>query len=255
MTTGVFPFELDLMQAVLSQLIPALDAMESAELTLERTSALTEAQGIYLLLYENMVCYVGKTDAEAGLKTRLSRHVRKFEHRRNVAPSDIQFKAAQIYVFTAMDIETKLINHYDPRWDRSGFGSNDPGRNRETTNKPELGFDAQFPIDIDIPIILPSGLMTVHEALMSLKNTLPYTLRYEVTLPAGRKEVNAHDYRLNPHQDMLTSQVTLPEDRITVRNALRLITSSLPTGWQATYFVSHVILYKENLTYVHGTPI
>jgi hypothetical protein len=36
---------------------------------------------------------------------------------------------------------------------------------------------------------------------------------------------------------------------------MRLILKALPAGWQATEFVSHVILYKEHRTYMHGTPI
>ncbi len=35
---------------------------------------------------------------------------------------------------------------------------------------------------------------------------------------------------------------------------LSLIASQL-NGWQATAFPSHLILYKENVTYAHGTRI
>ena len=200
--------------------------------------------------------YVGKTDAEAGLRTRLSRHSRKFEQRSNVRPEDVHFKAAQILVLTAMDIESRVISHYGSEWNGSGFGSNDPGRQRETTNKPEQGFDARFSIDIDLPLeILTPGVMSVHEALIALKEALPYTLRYEVKLTAGRTKVGPHDYRLNPHPDMLTSQVTIPVGAMTVRATMRLIASALPAGWQETYFVSHVIIYKENRQYTHGVPV
>ena len=34
-----------------------------------------------------------------------------------------------------------------------------------------------------------------------------------------------------------------------------MILSALPQGWQATYFPSHVILYKEDEDYVHGVRV
>lgn len=252
MSDGFIAFELDLMAAVMNQLIPTLEAMSSAPLTLANAQALPEAQGVYLLMHEGHVRYVGKTDAEAGLRTRLMRHARKFEQRRNVRPEDIGFKAAQILVLTAMDIESKLIAHFGSEWNGSGFGSNDPGRERETTNKPEQGFDATFPIDIDIPLpLLPPGRQTAHSALVALKSALPYTLRFE--LEAGAK--GSHAFRTRPHPDLAAAHITAPDRPLTVREALRLIVASLPQGWQATYFVSHVILYKESRTYAHGVPV
>lgn len=236
----------------MNQLVPSLDAMASAPLSLANTAALPDAQGVYLLIYDGQVRYVGKTDAEAGLRTRLSRHARKFEQRRNVRPEDVQFKAAQILVLTAMDIESRVIAHYGSEWNGSGFGSNDPGRERETTNKPEQGFDARFPIDIDIPLeILQPGEMSVHEALVALKVALPYTLRFELE-PGAR---GSHSFRLRPSPDLAAARVIIPAGPLTLRQALQLLIRALPPGWQATYFVSHVILYKETRGYAHGQPI
>lgn len=207
---------------------------------------------MYLLIYDGEVRYVGKTDAEAGLRTRLARHARKFEQRRNVRPEDVQFKAAQILVLTAMDIESRVIAHYGSEWNGSGFGSNDPGRERETTNKPEQGFDARFPIDIDTPLdVLEPGQTTVHEALAALKIALPYTLRFE--LEPGAK--GSHSFRLRPHPDLPAAPLTIPAGPLSLRDAMVLIKAALPAGWQATYFVSHVIFYKEKRQYAHGVLI
>ncbi|PDT48169.1 hypothetical protein CO661_09875 [Sinorhizobium fredii] len=256
LTAGFVAFELDLMAAVMNQIIPTLDAMTSAPLTLPNALDLPDAQGVYLLIHDGRIKYVGKTDAEAGLRTRLARHARKFEQRRNVRPEDVFFRATQILVLTAMDIESKVINHYRSEWNGSGIGSNDPGRERETTNKPDLGFDAQFPINIDIALeILRPGTFSVHEALITLKEALPYTLRYEVQLPAGRTKGGSHDYRLNPHPDMVMARLTVPDRPMTLTETMQLILRALPEGWQATYFVSHIILYKESRSYLHGTPI
>jgi len=205
---------------------------------------------LYLLIHDGKVRYVGKTDAEAGLRTRLVRHVRKFELRDNIQPSDVTYKAAQVLVLTAMDVESRLIKHYKAEWNGSGFGSNDPGRERETTNKPEQGFDARFPINIDRPVeCLEPGEYTVHEALIALKDALPYTLRFEVRGKGGQA------YRKRPHPDYESSNVTIPAGPQTVRQLIKLIVAALPDGWQATEFVSHVILYKEDRAYVHGTAI
>ncbi|HUZ92185.1 MAG TPA: GIY-YIG nuclease family protein [Methylocella sp.] len=250
MTAGFIAFELDLMKAVMDQLVPSLDTLHGAPLTPENAGALPDAQGVYLLLHEGKVQYVGKTDAEAGLRTRITRHARKFEHRRNIKPSDVMFKTAQVLVLTAMDVESRLIAHYDAEWNGSGFGSNDPGCERETTNKPEQGFDARFPIDIDLPVeALPPGDHNVHEALVALKDALPYTLRFEVVGKGGQA------YRNRPHPDYVSNRVVVPPPPHTVRQLLKLIVATLPVGWQATEFVSHVILYKESRGYTHGTVI
>lgn len=247
---GFIAFELDLMRAVLDQLIPRLDGLDGAPLTLANASELPDAQGVYLLLHEGEVRYVGKTDAQAGLRTRLVRHVHKFEQRHNVKPDDVMFKAAQVLVLTAMDVESRLIAHYHAEWNGSGFGSNDPGRERETTNKPAHSFDARFPIEIDQPVdILQAGKYAVLDALIAIKESLPYTLRYEVMGKGSRA------YRLAPHPDYAASKVTIPCGPKTVRSLMQAIVAALPPGWQATEFVSHVILYKEARAYVHGRPI
>ncbi len=252
MVAGFIAFELDLMGAVLNQLVPQLDAMTGEPLTSAATAFLPDAQGVYLLIHQKKVHYVGKTDAEAGLRTRLTRHVAKFEQRDNIGPADVEFKAAQILVLTAMDIETQLISHYRADWNGSGFGSNDPGRERETTAKPPQGFDARFPINIDRAVeILTPGATTVHRALMEMKVALPFTLRYE--LEPGAKGSQA--FRTRPHADLPASSVTIPAGPMTIRQAVKLLVAALPAGWQATYFVSHLILYKEARSYVHGMLI
>jgi hypothetical protein len=100
--------------------------------------------------------YVGKTDAEAGLLSRLTRHSKKIQHRIGLTPASVLFKAVRVFVFTAIDLETQLIAHYGGtnivEWNGSGFGSNDPGEKRDTTTYKAGHFDAQFPIDIARPL-------------------------------------------------------------------------------------------------------
>lgn len=153
---GFAEFEFDIPRALQAELIALLDGMESGLLKPEITAEVPEAQGIYQLFHGEELVYVGKTDAQAGLRTRLTRHSRKILHRPTLTGA-VRFKAVRIMVFTAMDLETQLIKHYRygapgaVAWNGSGFGSNDPGLKRETTNKRPEGFDARHPIDIDLP--------------------------------------------------------------------------------------------------------
>jgi len=183
--SGFTVFEFDLPQALLESLIKLLDGMDSGVLEHSSVSEIPNAQGVYQLFLDDQLVYIGKTDAEAGLRNRLSRHAQKILHRQNLDQSRVKFKAVQILVFTAMDLESQLINHYKkldsrPTWNDSGFGSNDPGRARETTNKRPEGFDVRYPIDIDRKEIqLTPGMRPISEVLHELKSVLPYTLRYE----------------------------------------------------------------------------
>ena len=239
MTAGYREFEFDLPSALLDHLVRALDDMESAPLTMESLANVPEAQGVYQLFLDNKLVYIGKTDAESGLFRRLVRHSQKIQHRRDLDPARVSFKALRIFVFTAMDLETQLIKHYtaDARtaWNGSGFGSNDPGRNRDRSTPGR--FDQEFPIDIDRN--LDWGLVGQHTAAAvaaELKAALPYTFRYQTSSGHSRK----------PHPDLVNATVTLPAGPMTARRIIELIVSQLPAGWQATALSAVLILYKEH---------
>jgi hypothetical protein len=252
--SGYEIFELDIMKAIMDQLIPILDRMEGAELTKENAQLLPAAQGVYQIIHRDAVKYIGKTDAKTGLRLRMTRHWERLLHRDNIAPTDVQFRAVRVLVMTAVDVERELISHYRADWNNSGFGSNDPGRERETTGKPAQSFDGQYPINIDLALDLtecgiPVGNHSVHEVLWRIKEFLPFTLRYETTSRA------ANAYKARPHPDYVASTINIPHPLTTLRALMGHILSALPNGWQATTFVSHVILYKETRSYEHGAPI
>jgi hypothetical protein len=46
-----------------------------------------------------------------------------------------------------------------------------------------------------------------------------------------------------------------PAGPLTTRELLLQIVACLPKGWQATYFPSHVIVYRETREYTHGSVI
>jgi hypothetical protein len=248
MIPGYVDFEFDLPGALLARLIQVLDTLTPAPLNAECLAVLPDAQGVYQLFLDGNLVYIGKTDAEAGLRKRLDRHRLKIQHRRGLDASRVAFKAVRIYVFTAIDLETQLIDHYGGLsavgWNGSGFGSNDPGRERDTTRYRPNHFDARFPIDIEQPLALelPSR-DTAANILSVLKTALPYILRYEGVGPRSR----------SPHSDLRNTMVsTLLISPATAKSVIEVVVSQLPTGWQATYLLSHIILYKETKDYSQG---
>ena len=83
---GYVEFELDLLGAVLNELRPCLDKMEAAPLTRPNVDDLPNAQGVYQLIHDGKVKYLGKTDAKAGLRARLAKHVQKLQNRHGLKP-------------------------------------------------------------------------------------------------------------------------------------------------------------------------
>jgi hypothetical protein len=234
-TAGFRDFEFDLPGALLSTMIVAFDGLEGAPLTGKNVNLIPDAQGVYQLIVNEEIVYIGKTDSEAGLRKRLERHARIIQHRSNLEVSEVYFKAVRVYVFTAMDIETQLIKHYEGQssvnWNNSGFGSNDPGRNRDMTRAKPDSFDALYPIDLEQTISLElSGEVAVSSALQAIRRALPYTLRVE---------------KKAKHPDFEGLAVTLSGNPLSVKELLTAVVATLPAGWQATALAGRVILYKE----------
>lgn len=245
---GFVEFEFDLPEALLTNLVRVFDNMDAATFTQANVEQIADAQGVYQLLHNDELVYIGKTDAEAGLRKRLERHARTIRHRSNLDPSLVTFKAVRVFVFTAIDLETQLIRHYGKSaasWNLSGFGSNDPGRERDTTNVKPEGFDGQYPIDIDRALDVEFTSMTADQATKLLKQVAPYTVRIEAEKQGGRR----------PHPDFLSAHVDFGPPPYTTRMVMLAILDALPEGWQATAFPGRIIMYKEDQSYTHGTVI
>ena len=192
--------------------------------------------------------YIGKTDSDAGLKARLKRHSQKVQGRQNLPLASITFKAIRIFVFSAMDLEDLLIKHYskisDLPWQNSGFGSNDPGRNRDTTKVKATHWDALYPIDLNlqVTIVADSKTLSVAKLLVQIKKKLPFLLRYERA--KGKTP---------PHQDLQETNVTISSKTDSVDSFFRQIKAVIGAEWQFTVFPGHVILYKESKEYASAT--
>ncbi|MEJ0038640.1 MAG: GIY-YIG nuclease family protein [Gammaproteobacteria bacterium] len=273
MIPGFEEFNVDLLGVLKRRLVHQLDRMQPEILTQQMAEFVPDVQGVYQLFHKGELVYIGKTDAKRGLRNRLSRHAEKILHRPTLIDG-VRFKSIRVMVFNATDVETLLIKHYRHHspgktrrsqdrsipWNGGGFGSNDPGRERETTNIAPDGFDMQHPIDIDIahtwieadghPDMFHEGDMSVAELLQALKHALPYTLRFETL-----RSPEGHALPSRPHQDMVNARVRVPPAPQTVRSLMEAVVAALGPEWQATVFPSHVILYKEKWDYAHGRII
>lgn len=236
MSVGYREFEFDLPGALLDHLVRALDSLRTAPLDATGLAIVPEAQGVYQLFLDGRLVYIGKTDAEAGLLRRLSRHSCKTLHRRNLTPDQVTFKAIRIFVFTAIDLEAQLIRHYGGgtglEWNGSGFGSNDPGRNRDFSAPGR--FDQRFPIDIDRELDVDfRNVRTAAQVATRLKAALPYTFRYATVS------------RVLAHPELEETEVAITPEARTAREIIGSLVRQLPPGWQATALSALLILYKE----------
>ena len=172
-------FEIDLVSALSSQLVGAFEGLDAAPLTDQKLGALPPGQGVYQLYHEGSLVYVGKADR---LRGRLAQHHQKITGRRKIDVNDVTFKCLFVHRnWAALAPEHSLIRHYksaatgECSWNGSAFGSHDPGRNRETTNKPTQGFDVLYPIKDDWTCDwIEAGEHRGRDLLLSFKDGLPY---------------------------------------------------------------------------------
>lgn len=250
-------FEIDIIEALRSQLVTSLDKLAISPLTKPVLNQLPAGQGVYQLFLNNQPVYVGKAE---NIPKRLDEHRFKIIGRHTPPDFDLGFKCLYVHKnWTTLAPETSLISHYKAEgpgyceWNGNGFGPHDPGRNREVTNKAPDGFDSRFKIRTDWPCTwIDARSWNVLSLLVALKDpkNLPFLLRYETEHLGGDKFA----HYTKGHPDHRKATVAVPRSGMPVVELLKLITQALP-GWQATSFVSHLILYKENRNYRHGKVI
>lgn len=240
---GFQQFEFALTEALILQLVECLDGLEPATLSLDDVLKIPNGQGVYQLYRDGKLEYVGKTDTDAGLTTRLATHAAKVSGRPNLR-GRVEFKAVQVLVFSAMELETLLIRHYkasgEPMsWQHSGFGSNDPGRQRDHTKYKDGHFDIRHPIDVaeefTEPLIIEGG-STVKQALDAIKSAIPYNFRYD---------------RSSALDEQISEQLKIKS----VKDGMERVLPFLPKGWQATKLPGYLILYPEDREYEFGEVI
>lgn len=250
--SGYIEYEINVERILRAELPGKLVEVDVAPLTEAAIDALPlKAKGAYVLYEDGVAVYAGKTDAKHGFRDRLLRHSYTIQHRHGFDHSRIGFKAVRIMVFSNFDVEAILIKEMRRQdkkalaWNNSGFGSNDPGHQRER-QKP-ASFDVNRPVNIDRPLpFLTSGEIPLLRLLITLKNSLPYNFRYETDLDDKDEPI---DYRKG-HIDQRSAQpVVIPSESLTFREVLAFILGALPSGWRVTVFPGRVILYNEEETY------
>ena len=131
-----FVFDLD--RGIRDQIVERLET--SPMVALQRGVAPRES-GIYALYFRGGLVYVGKassgtTKSRRTLRDRLNEHVGKIEKRQNIALADMSCRyltfESDWWTFAA---EFALMDHYQPEWNASGFGSKTPGAGRPGTHR------------------------------------------------------------------------------------------------------------------------
>ena len=247
-------FEIDIVSALSEQLVEAFDKLTIGQLNTASVALLNREQGVYQLFYNGALVYVGRAD---NLNSRVSQHLTKIAGRQNIATKDLGFKALYVHKnWTTLAPEDTLIKHFKAHgnglceWNGNGFGPHDPGRERETTNKPIDGFDAKYPIRHDWPCTwVDAKSWNVLQLLIAMKDELPFLLRYQTSDNPNVKV----DYRKG-HPDQAACAVVVPSTGMPADVLLGLAANALH-GWQATRFPSHLILYKESRAYAYGVKL
>jgi len=133
-----FVFEFD--KAYNQQLIEKFEASPDHPLT---EDVAPRVKGVYALYYRGELVYAGKA-LETTLGRRLAEHYKKIASRQNIDTADVTCRFLIIdgswFVRAAEDA---LIQHYDPSWQRSGFGSHVPGVGRPGVRTSR--WDTEFP--------------------------------------------------------------------------------------------------------------
>ena len=230
-------FKLDLARAITEQLVEHFNSIGQSELSIDRVSEAGNMPGVYMLYHQSRLVYVGKSDSN--LRGRLERHYKSICGRLNIAVKNISFKAIRLDKnWSALTTESALIEHYDqPDWNNSGFGSNDPGRRRDSTVLKPDSFDARYPINTQLKLTVPVGQYTSWELLNHIKQELPYLLRFKKD---GCRKI------------LTKTQVDVLSGNQTVEDLIILVAKSLGENWQATALAGRILLYPEKVKYEYG---
>lgn len=234
-------FKLSITKALADQLAETLEPLVPTALTTEALARVHAKKGVYELFLGGCRVYVGKSSKS--LPDRLEQHRKKLSGRSGIDIDDLGFVCA--YVDEDLDAaapEKMLIKKYGSAgapWNNNGFGNKDPGRKRDHSEIKQGHFDAKYPINLDLEIVLEPRAWTVDKLLNELKRILPYNLRFQVKAAVVYK----------------AATVAVPPGPIRVREIIELLIASLPEGWQATALPGYVILYEEKDDVVYDAAL
>lgn len=194
-------------------------------------------QGVYLLYYEGAPVYLGKAD---DVSSRLKQHLWKLKGRQKIDLSAVGYKALLLdkSMSTAAN-ETVLIGlfkrRYNGMWNGKGFGSKDPGKERDTTRPGP--FDSMYPIIANYSVEGIDDEETLASLLIKMKNKLPYTaFRFEL----GERSADS----------LALAGVPRTADVL-----LQAAINKLGKGWKGVILSYGMIIYKTSTSYQYGTEL
>lgn len=227
-------FQFHLPRAVAEHLFEGLLELRPSLLTIENLEALRAfqldrrtTQGVYVIYQQENAVYAGKSRE---LAERLGQHLEKLRARRGIDMGAIGFKALLLDDgWSTSANEDLLIKEFKTRgeckWNGSGFGPKDPGKERDTT-KPSW-FNNTYPIRDDWPVVNIPDQAPVGEVLKVLKDQLPFLLRYE---RLGTAALIPVELQGTPRQ---------------ARSVLIKCAQAIGNGWQLTLLKYGFVLYPE----------
>lgn len=246
---GTGDFEFDIATPLFEQIQTAFDAIDAVDLSEQNLGSVEARAGVYGLLHNGRLVYVGKADANVA--GRVSKHRRQISGRLGINIDDVSFKC--LYLALTWDPfkpEEYLIQHYDtgelPGWNGKGFGTNDPGRNRDHTDLGDDHWHVRFPLDPDYPCSsVGAGEWPALQLLREIASEAPYWVRFQGNRP-GRTGETRRQYE-DAQRDYEATRVAVPQPAMSVKNLLLKVVRSLPdpNEWQLTQMPGHLLLYKE----------
>jgi hypothetical protein len=234
-------FDFDLAGAVIGQLVEAFGKLGVGALAPAVLNDVDAGNGIYQLHYDEQLVYIGSAKR---VRARLLQHHEKLSGRKNIDLSNAGFKCLFVdRAWVQVTHERQLLEHHaDCRWNQSGFGNHDYGRDRDTT-RPNW-FDLTYPInELWECRTVTEGAWEARKLLLAIKDELPYTFRFETDSPKRWRD-GSTSYN---GRTISVSRPGMP-----AKELLQEIVTQFPPGWQATLFPGHMILYEENRRYPHS---
>ncbi|HEU0238939.1 MAG TPA: Eco29kI family restriction endonuclease [Micromonosporaceae bacterium] len=235
-------FRLSITRALADQLADGLARLVAAPLDMDQINGLRSRPGIYQLYEDGMLVYVGK--AEASLRSRLAKHYHKLVGRENVG--SMTFAALYVHEdLHAVAPERLLIDRYraagQAPWNNKGFGSNDPGQNRDETQFENDHFDSLHPARLDwVCNDIAAGTYSVSDLLERVKHTLPYTFRYQTA---------------RFHADLTVEISTDSPTSDQLFQAIGNTVAAYDDRWQITALPGYVIMYPRHGPYPSARKI
>jgi hypothetical protein len=225
--------------ALAEQLDATLPTLTPEPLSIIKLQNVDATPGIYQLYLAGELVYVGKADKN--LRGRLTDHHRKIVGRLNINIADLTFTGLYLEgTWIPVGPEQMLIKKREdqgvkPAWNFNGFGINDPGKERDTTNFGPDHFDVLYPANLNFAIsTVTAGTYPASDLLPAVKRELPYLFRYE--------------NQWARHPDYLSSQVTVRSSPM-AWEVFDALVAALPSGWQITALPGYVIMYKNLRSY------